>query len=109
MSLLMGKRVWLSTGSSTITGGAGALAICGMARTLRAILSVTATRSCDSMPVPATKPCSSAVMCVTGMPEGFFTPLEAQPPTSPTAVRVEMEMVNLEIIGFMGWLIKLKG
>ena len=49
---------------------------------LRDILSATITRSCDSMPVPATKPCSSAFMCVTETPDGFFTPLEAQPATS---------------------------
>jgi hypothetical protein len=34
------------------------------------------------MPVPATKPCSSAFMCVTETPDGFFTPLDAQPATS---------------------------
>src|SRR5262249_36591642 len=53
---------------------------------LRAIRSVTATRSCDSIPVPATKPCSSAFMRVTPTPDGFFTPLEAQPTIKAPAV-----------------------
>ena len=50
-----------------------ALAICGMARMLRAILSVTATMSCDSTPVPATNPGSSGRICVTGTPAGLST------------------------------------
>src|SRR6266487_4986456 len=97
MSLLIGKRVSFMTGSSTTTGGLGAFLTCDVSRMLRAILSVTATRSCDSTPVPATKPFSSARISVTPMPEGFFTPLEAHPaniatttdgPRSPDNIRV---------------------
>ena len=57
-------------------------AICGMLRMLRAILSVTATRSCDSTPVPARKPRSSGRISVTGTPEGFCTPREVAQPAS---------------------------
>ncbi|SPE62376.1 exported hypothetical protein [Verrucomicrobia bacterium] len=95
MSLLIGKRVWLSTGASTMRGTVCALAICGVASTLRNILSVTATKSCDSMPVPATKPCSSGRISVTGTPEGFLTPLEAQPEMSPAAARATIDKLYL--------------
>src|SRR5262245_51772499 len=79
ISLLIGNRVSFFTGSSTTHGTPCAFAICGIPKMLRDILSVTDTTSCDSTPVPATKPCSSAFMTVTGVPEGFFTPDEAQP------------------------------
>ena len=61
---------------------------------LRAIVSVTTTRSWDSTPVPATKPCSSAFMRVTGDAGGFLTP-EVQPATSAAVVkaRVSLAMV----------------
>src|ERR1041385_9530893 len=77
-----------------------------MPRTLRAILSVTATRSCDSMPVPATNPCSSAFKCVTGTPDGFFTPLEAQPLINATKANAEILEVSFVISGFMDLLVK---
>jgi len=91
--LLMGKRVWLSTGLITMDGGVAALAIWGMPRMLRDILSATITKSCDSTPVPATNPCSSAFMCVTGTPEGFFTPLEAQPAANTAIITPQTDAV----------------
>src|SRR5688572_26293562 len=51
---------------------------------LRAILSVTDTRSCDSTPVPATNPRSSGRISVTGTPDGFWTPREVAQPASIT-------------------------
>src|SRR4051812_27088703 len=79
ISLLIGKRVLLTTGSSTMLGVTWAREICGMPRMLRAILSVTVTRSCDSTPVPATKPRSSGRISVTATPDGFCTPAVVQP------------------------------
>src|SRR5437773_2050640 len=71
-----------------------------MLRMLRDILSVTATRSCDSTPVPATKPRSSAFISVTGTPEGFRTPEEAHPLTR-IAARINkliLDMFSVSIL-----------
>ena len=43
--------------------------------------------------VKKTKPCSSAFMCVTETPEGFLTPLEAQPVRSAAVVRGRRSLV----------------
>src|SRR5262245_35346537 len=101
MSLLIGKRVSLTTGSSTILGGVLALAICPTLRMARDILSVTRTRSCDSTPVPATNPRSSAFISVTGMPDGFLTPEDAQPVNSAEAQSNETTVVFFFMLGLI--------
>jgi hypothetical protein len=47
-------------------------------------------------------------MCVTETPEGFFTPLEAQPLASAMTVTVERDFVSFAMSGFMVW-VGLKG
>jgi hypothetical protein len=73
---------------------------------LRAILSVTETRSWDSTPVPPTKPFSSARISVTPVPEGFLTPLEAQPAATTRRAaearqnaQVEFQFINDRFMG----------
>ena len=78
-----------------------ALAICGTFRMLCDILAVTDTKSCDSMPVPATKPRSSGRISVTGTPEGFCTPSDAQPATKPAAASASAMPDNLSKCNFI--------
>jgi hypothetical protein len=96
MSLLTGKRVLLTTGSRTTLGGFAARAIWGIPKMLRAIRSVTATISCASIPVPATKPRSSGRNSVTGTPEGLRTPSEVAHPPSRAAARRTGRQVQRE-------------
>jgi hypothetical protein len=48
--------------------------------------------SCDSTPVPETKPRSSGRISVTGTPEGFLTPEVAQPEIRPVAAARAMKV-----------------
>ena len=98
MSLLIGKRVLLTTGSSTMLGGMGARAICGIARMLRAILSVTETISWDSMPVPATAPRSSGRISVTGEPAGLRTPASVAQPARKAEPAVRLTKRKREVL-----------